>query len=433
MNDLRNRRILLIDDNPAIHDDFRKILVADDSAGSTIDREAEDLFGGGKTVSSGPAFKLDSAFQGEEALAKVRQALAAGEPHAMAFVDMRMPPGWDGLETIRRIWQVHPDLEMVICTAYSDHSWQEIQHTLGISDRLLILKKPFDKVEVQQLALAVTEKWNLRRLTQLHAEGLSELVRLRTREMVNAHQSKNEFLANVSHELLTPMNGILGMTELLAGTPLSDDQRELVKDVQQSGQRLLALLNDVLMFNTIESGRLNLQSIFFDLRSLCQSAVEAQSTKARAKGLDFKVSVDPNLSAQAQGYPDHIRQVLALLLDNAIKFTEKGAISVNVRPAVTPHTVEFAVTDTGRGIPPDRLATLKYPFSQLDSSLTRHAGGIGMGLTLAKQLADVMGGWLEFHSQPGRGSTFSVFLPLAQRNSPMGSDGNEVTSARRAA
>lgn len=433
MNDLRNRRILLIDDNPAIHDDFRKILAAQDSSVSAIDLEAKDLFGGDNTPASGLAFKLDSAFQGEEALNKVRQAVAAGEPHAMAFVDMRMPPGWDGLETIRRIWQVHPDLEMVICTAYSDHSWQEIQQTLGISDRLLILKKPFDKVEVQQLALAVTEKWNLRRLAQLHTDGLSELVRLRTREMVNAHQSKNEFLTNVSHELLTPMNGILGMAELLTHTPLSEEQRELVNDVQQSGQRLLGLLNDVLLFNTIEAGKLHLQSICFDIRSLVHSAVETQSVKARAKGLDFKLFVDANLSFEARGFPDHIKQVLTLLLDNAIRFTEEGGVSLNVRPAMTPHTVEFAVTDTGCGIPPERLATLKFPFSQLDSSLTRLAGGIGMGLTLAKQLAGVMGGWLEFHSQLGRGSTFSVLLPLAQGDRSTSSDPNESISARCAA
>src|SRR5437773_8257882 len=140
--------------------------------------------------------------------------------------------------------------------------------------------------------------------------------------MLHAHQSKSEFLANVGHELLTPMNGILGMAGLLALTSLSDEQRELLGDLQQSGQRLLGLLNEVLLFNTIESGKLNLQSVCFDARALCQSAVETQSARARAKGLEFEVSVDANLSFQPRGYPDHIRQVLALLLDNAIKFTE---------------------------------------------------------------------------------------------------------------
>ena len=411
MNDLRNRRILVIDDNPAIHEDFRKILLVTDTT-SAIEREAGALFGWTLPVASDIVFTLDSALQGEEALAKVQRGVADGAPHAMAFVDMRMPPGWDGLETIRRIWEIQPDLETVICTAYSDHPWCEIQRTLGISDRLLILKKPFDKVEVQQLALAITEKWNLRRLARLHQDGLSDLVHLRTREMLHAHRSKSEFLANISDELLTPMHGVLGLTELLAGTELTGEQRELLGDLRHSGRLLLGLLNNVLLFNTIESGKLNLQSASFELRALCQSAAKDQAAKARAKGLDFELSLDPKLAPHAQGYPDHIKQVLTLLLDNAIKFTEEGAITFRVRPAVAAHTVEFVVTDTGSGISPELLAVLKHPFSQIDSSPSRKTGGIGMGLTLSKQLVGVMGGWLEFQSQLGRGSTFCITLPL---------------------
>jgi signal transduction histidine kinase len=323
-----------------------------------------------------------------------------------------MPPGWDGLETIQRIWQVYPDLETIICTAYSDHSWQEIQHRLGTSDRLLILKKPFDKVEVQQLALALTEKWNLRRLARLHTDGLGELVRVRTAELVRANRSKSEFLTNISHELLTPMNGILGLAELLAATPLSEDQGTMVADMRQSGERLFGLIQGILKFNTIESGRLQLQSIPFDVQALCQSAADHQAAKARIKGLELKVSVAEGSPAQAYGDPEQIKQVLTLLLDNAVKFTKRGTITVRVQPAVTTaHALEFAVMDTGCGIHPERLETLKYPFSQIDSGLTRNAEGIGMGLTLAKQLVSLMGGWLEFQSKRGAGSTFRFTLP----------------------
>jgi len=408
-----NRRILLIDDNPAIHDDFRKILVSEDTAISVIDAEAAAFFGETKLARAAVDFDLDSAFQGEEALAKVRKALAAGEPYAAAFVDMRMPPGWDGLETIRRVWQVYPDLETIICTAYSDHSWQEIQRVLGTSDRLLILKKPFDKVEVQQLALALTEKWNLRRLARLHTEGLEELVRRRTSEMVRANRSKSEFLANISHELLTPMNGILGNMELLTATALNGEQKELLADMQQSGERLLSLIHGVLKFNTIESGKLQLQSIPFDVHALCQSAANSRAIKARAKGLELSVSVAANVSPRAYGDPEQIKQVLTLLLDNAIKFTKHGRVSVCIQPATTmAQALEFSVKDTGCGISPDRLETLKYPLSQIDSGLTRATEGVGMGLTLARQLVGVMGGWLEFQSKPDRGSTFRFTLPL---------------------
>jgi len=424
MNDLRNRRILVIDDNSAIHEDFRKILAGNRPSSLVLDQEVEELLGASKPLTRTFAFKLESAFQGEEALEKVRQALAAGEPHAMAFVDMRMPPGWDGVETIRRIWQVQPDLEVVICTAHSDYSWQEIQHSLGVSDRLLILKKPFDNVEVQQLALAVTEKWNLRNLARLHTEGLSELVRLRTRETLRAHQSKCEFLANVGHELLTPMNSILSTAGQLGATPLNDAQKHLLTDLQQSGQRLLGLLNDVLTFNSIESGKFNLQAVKFDLRALCDSILQDHAAKAGGKGLELKGAVHANLPSQAQGYPDHIRQVLVLLLDNAIKFTDQGSISLDIQPAAPwARTVEFSVTDTGRGISTEQMASLRHPFSQVESGQARKAGGIGMGLTLAKQLVDLMGGWLEFSSKPGQGSTFSFTLSLAQENNAPSSAG----------
>ena len=210
-----NRRILVVDDNPAIHEDFRKLLVQTDSLGSMIDDDAANLFGERHEATSPVTFELDSAFQGEEALAKVRQAIAKGTPHAMAFIDMRMPPGWDGVETIRRIWQVHPELEVVICTAYSDRSWSEIQEILGVSDHLLILKKPFDKVEVYQLALALTEKWNLHRLTRCHTENLEELVRVRTQELNAEHQNLRliKVIAEVANRATNPAQAIRNALE----------------------------------------------------------------------------------------------------------------------------------------------------------------------------------------------------------------------------
>src|SRR5947207_2223558 len=153
-----NRRILLVDDNPAIHEDFRKILMAEEA--SSIDQEAEELLGGTKRRPSSLSFALDSAFQGEEALAKVEQALAAKAPHAMAFIDMRMPPGWDGLETIRRLWELDPHVQVVICSAHSDYDWTDVVARLDHSDKLLVIKKPFEPIEVLQCANALTPTWD---------------------------------------------------------------------------------------------------------------------------------------------------------------------------------------------------------------------------------------------------------------------------------
>ena len=173
MNDyikLKNKKILLIDDNPTIHEDFKKTLLSIEKNPDIEELEA-NLFGE-KDNSLKDDFIIDSAFQGKEALKKVKQAVRESDLYAMAFVDVRMPPGWDGIETINQIWKVDPDIEMVICTAYSDYSWDETVKKLGESDKLLILKKPFDNIEVKQLAFALTAKWNLAKLAHLKMSEL---------------------------------------------------------------------------------------------------------------------------------------------------------------------------------------------------------------------------------------------------------------------
>jgi PAS domain S-box-containing protein len=170
-NHQKNRRILVIDDSERIHEDFRAVLGPTDADTAAFHEAKTAIFGKVPNVSEHVDFELDSALQGRDGLERVRQALREGRPYAMAFVDIRMPPGWDGVETIRRIWQVYPELEVVICTAYSDYDWNEIIAKLGQTDRLLILKKPFDNVEVYQLASALTEKWDLARQAEAALEA----------------------------------------------------------------------------------------------------------------------------------------------------------------------------------------------------------------------------------------------------------------------
>jgi PAS domain S-box-containing protein len=172
-NGWKNRRILVIDDNEAIHKDFREILGTEDTDTAALDEAKAAVLGTAPEVSKQESFQVDSAFQGQEGLERVRQALHEGRSYAMAFVDVRMPPGWDGIETIQQIWAEYPQLEVVICTAYSDYQWQDITDKLGQTDQLLILKKPFDNMEVRQLAYALTEKWSLARQAE-SALGESE-------------------------------------------------------------------------------------------------------------------------------------------------------------------------------------------------------------------------------------------------------------------
>ena len=176
-------RILVIDDNRAIHEDFRKILCPASAAVADLSAAEAALFGDEMPQEKAPEYEMDSAFQGQEALALVSKSVLANRPYSLAFVDVRMPPGWDGIETIARLWQADPHLHCVICTAYSDYSWEEMVTKLGRNDRLLILKKPFDNVEVSQLVVALTEKWTLGRQARLQMRNMESLVSERTAQL----------------------------------------------------------------------------------------------------------------------------------------------------------------------------------------------------------------------------------------------------------
>jgi two-component system, NtrC family, sensor kinase len=183
-----NRRILLVDDNAAIHDDFRKILGEASDATGELDAAEALLLGESPAPKQGHGFELDSAFQGREALDLIQCALREGRPYAMAFMDVRMPPGLDGIETTSKIWELYPDLQVVICTAYSDYSWDEMMSRLGQSDRLVILKKPFDIVEVLQLACTMTEKWRLLQQARAQVADLEREIGLRNAELQRSEE-----------------------------------------------------------------------------------------------------------------------------------------------------------------------------------------------------------------------------------------------------
>src|SRR3954452_23071262 len=202
-----SRRILVIDDNDAIHGDFKKILLTD-ATPSKISAAKAALFGDASAAAKPihASFELDSALQGEEGLLKLQASLRESRPYSVAFVDMRMPPGWDGLQTIQRLWEVDPDLQVVICSAYSDYSWDEISAKLGLTDRLLILKKPFDPAEVTQLAIALSEKWVLRRAAKLKMTEMEQMVVERTKELTRL----------ASHDRLTGLPNRAHLNEHLA-------------------------------------------------------------------------------------------------------------------------------------------------------------------------------------------------------------------------
>jgi two-component system NtrC family sensor kinase len=466
---LENRRILLVDDMPTIHDDFRKILCPQAPAKSALEATRAALFGDEppKAASSAAPFELDSAYQGQEGLAKVEASLRQGRPYAMAFVDMRMPPGWDGVETIERLWQADPRLQVVICTAYSDTSWDEIFRRLDARDRLLILKKPFDNIEVRQLAQALTAKWQMTQQAALQIDSLEAAVDERTHRLLQANEAlqveiterKNleaqlvqqeklasigQLAAGVAHEINNPIGYIFSNVGTLEGylqdlfrmldayeqTPaalqlrplreelqigyLKDDIPSLMRESKEGIRRVRQIVQDLKDFSHVDSLQ---EWQIVHLHQGIDSTLNVVGSELRYKADVIK---EYGEVPEIECLSSQINQVVMNLVVNAAHAMGDGGDQGSQRGRIVIRTGSaageawFEVADNGSGIPKDVLPRIFDPFFT-----TKPIGkGTGLGLSLSYGIIQKHHGRITVDSEVGRGTTFRVTLPLRRCTAP---------------
>jgi len=463
MNNLSNRRILLIDDTPSIHEDFRKILSPQAQQNADLDLMEAALFGS-EVKRASTAFELDSAYGGQEGLSKLCEALKNDRPYSLAFVDMRMPEGWDGAQTIEHLWKEDPRLQVVVCTAYSDYSWEELLDRLLAHDRLLILKKPFDNIEIQQMANTLTTKWEMTERAQMQMSHLEQMVEQWTQQFKMASDalqretderkqledqlvqseklaSLGQMAAGVAHEINNPIGFIssnlgtlssyfnhlqemldayrraeeaIGSTERLERLKslrerieldfLMEDIPLLIKESKEGIDRVGQIVKDLKDFSRVDASQ---QWQWANLRHGIDSTLNIVANELKYKADVVKEYQD---LPEIECLPSQINQVIMNLIVNAAQSMGPERGTITLRNGIEGESVWLEVADTGSGIAPESLQKIFDPFFT-----TKPIGqGTGLGLSLSYGIVKKHRGDISVRSEVGVGTTFRVQLPVRQ-------------------
>lgn len=444
-------RLLVVDDNLAIHEDFRKVL--ESASPNSQLRETEALlFGLTEPPLTGPArtFRLTFCSQGENGVKLVRDARDSGDRIAVAFVDVRMPPGINGIETARQIWEIDPDVQIVICTAFADFSWTEMASELGFPDRWVILKKPFDNVEVLQLAHALADKWSLRQQTKTHLTNLQRAVAARTADLESAldrlrgeidqrersEQERRELerkmeetqrleslgvlAGGIAHDFNNLLTGVLVSASLARlDAKLGTELHRQLNVIEENSRRAAGLCEQMLTY----AGRANVETQIVDVNALLRESLDLLRVSI-PKDAEFNMSLFADLPT-VSGDPSRLRQVFMNLVLNAAEALAGAPKRITLSSGVAnlddaalgrlahPGTAKAGtfvfveVRDSGSGMPPEVLHRIFEPF------FTTKFAGRGLGLCAVLGIVRSHAGGVDVTSELGRGTTVRVYLPAA--------------------
>jgi signal transduction histidine kinase len=420
-------RILIADDEQNILNAYSSVLRADGGLrqqNDALDDLESELFGARAEDGGRQRYELVLCQQGQQAVSAVRQAAASGERFSVAFLDVRMPPGISGVETAKEIRAIDPDLHIVFVTAYSDTDPRDIAKIVPPIERLFYVAKPFQPLELQQFASALSNKWKaeqdlsvahdeLKQQYRALQEANTELVTAR-QKAESANRMKTEFMANVSHELRTPLNSIIGFSEIMINEhygPVGNDRyRSYVHDIFTSGSHLLGIVSDILDISKIEVGEMDLQEDTIDVAEIVESALRLVGAKAETANISLRADVAADLPLLF-GDARRMKQILLNLLSNGIKFTASGGTVAVRADRAADGSLHIAVSDTGIGIAARDIEKAMAPFSQVDGRLSRKYEGTGLGLPIAKSLTELHGGVLTLASELGRGTIVTLRFP----------------------
>ena len=361
----KSLKAIIIDDTEDIHTNI-KVLFESKEKKSTLDKLSDEIFGNKPSVvqnteSSEFEIEIDSAYQGKQGFEMIKEAYESGTPYAVAVVDMRMPPGWDGLITIEKIREVDQDIQIIICSAYSDYSWIDIADRLGVSDRYLFLSKPFEVAEMKQMIVSLSQKWTLNRRVQ---EKIGEL-KAAKKAIESAARAKEDFLGVMSHELRTPLNIIIMTIEDFLETESNPDNTRILKNSEESAKYLARLIDNIMYFVYLDSHNFQHDNTEVDLNELIHEILNESSGLKRSQNIKVETSIDKNMPTfQLDKKP--LSVAISQIIDNAFKFTDEGSIIISATLNTNTKEQELILTveDTGLGMNSQELGQAFDLFSR---------------------------------------------------------------------